>query len=91
MTRLRLGRLADAEIAELVADLLPAGASAEELTTVVAAAAGNPLYARELASSGPGGPPASVADAVLARAARLTAPARMRGRPGVRGRRRDVT
>jgi DNA-binding CsgD family transcriptional regulator len=77
VTRLRLGRLADAEIAELVAGLLPAGASAEELTTVVAAAAGNPLYARELASSGPGGPPASVADAVLARAARLTAPARM--------------
>ena len=40
MTRLRLGRLADAEIAELVAGLLPAGASAEELTTVVAAADG---------------------------------------------------
>ena len=72
VTRLRLGRLADAEIAELAAGLLPASASADEVTAVVSAAAGNPLYARELASSGTAGPPASISEAVLARAARLT-------------------
>lgn len=77
VARLRLGSLADAEIAELVVGLLPDDASADELTAVVAAAAGNPLYARELASSGPAGPPASIADAVLARAGRLAASARM--------------
>jgi ATP/maltotriose-dependent transcriptional regulator MalT len=76
VTRLRLGSLADAEIAELVGGLLPAEASAEELTAVVTAAAGNPLYARELARSGPAGPPASIRDAVMAKAARLSPAAR---------------
>lgn len=76
VTRLRLGLLADAEIAELVAGLLPPEASADELAAVVTVAAGNPLYARELARGGPTTPPVSITDAVLARAARLTAPAR---------------
>jgi DNA-binding CsgD family transcriptional regulator/tetratricopeptide (TPR) repeat protein len=76
VTRLRLGRLSDAEIAELAAGLLPAQASADELDAVVAAAAGNPLYARELALAGPAGPPASIADTVLARADRLEPSAR---------------
>ena len=60
VTRLRLARLADAEIAELVAGLLPAGASADQVAAVVSAAEGNPLYARELASAGPQGLPASI-------------------------------
>jgi DNA-binding CsgD family transcriptional regulator len=77
VTRLRLGRLADTEIAELVACVLPPEASADELTAVVTVAAGNPLYAKELASSGPTVPPVSITDAVLARAARLTAAARV--------------
>ena len=76
MTRLRLAGLADAEIAELVTDLLPAGASADRVAAVVSAADGNPLYARELAGAGPDGPPASITDAVLARAAALPRPAR---------------
>ena len=75
VTRLRLGRLADADVAELAAGLMPAQTSAEELTAVVAAAAGNPLYAMELARAGTAVPPASISDAVLARAARLAAPA----------------
>ena len=74
--RLRLGRLADAEVAGLVAGLLPPGASAEQVAAVVAAAEGNPLYAQELAKAGPDAPPASIAEAVLAKAAGLTAPAR---------------
>jgi len=76
VTRLRLGRLADAEITELVTSQLPAGASADQVTAVVSAAEGNPLYAKELASAGPHGAPASIADAVLAKAAGLTAAAR---------------
>jgi len=76
VTRLRLAPLADAEVAELVAGLLPPQASTDELNAVVTAAAGNPLYARELADSGPAGPPASITEAVLARAARLPGPAR---------------
>jgi DNA-binding CsgD family transcriptional regulator len=75
-TRLRLAGLADTEISELVTGLLPAGASADQVAAVVSAAEGNPLYARELASAGPHGPPASIADAVLAKAAGLAAPAR---------------
>ena len=75
VTRLRLGRLADSEIAELVGGLLAAEASAAELTAIVAAAAGNPLYAGELARSGSARPPASIRDAVLAQAARLAPPA----------------
>ena len=77
VTRLRLGRLADGEIAELVTGLLPASAaSADRVAAVVGAADGNPLYARELAHAGPGALPASITDAVLARAAALTAQAR---------------
>ncbi len=73
---LRLAPLAPAEIGEVVADLLPTGASAESKAAVISAAEGNPLYARELASAGPGRMPASIADAVLAKAAGLTPEAR---------------
>ena len=76
VTRLRLEHLADAEVAEIVTGLLPAEASPDDLAAVVAAAAGNPLYAMELASSGSAGPPPSITDAILARAARLPEPAR---------------
>ncbi len=77
VTRLRLGRLADGEIAELITGLLPAdAASADRVAAVVGAADGNPLYARELAHAGPGALPASIADAVLAKAAGLSTQAR---------------
>ena len=77
VTRLRLGRLADGEIAELVTGLLPVGAaSADRVSAVVGAADGNPLYARELAYADPQALPASITDAVLAKAAGLTAQAR---------------
>jgi DNA-binding CsgD family transcriptional regulator len=74
--RLRLAPLADAEVAELVTGLLPADASTDQVGDVVAAAEGNPLYAVELASAGPREAPASIADAVLAKAAGLPPPAR---------------
>jgi hypothetical protein len=48
VTRLRLGRMTDAEIAGLVAGTMPAGASPDHVATVVAAAEGHPLYAKEL-------------------------------------------
>ncbi|HEY2692334.1 MAG TPA: AAA family ATPase [Streptosporangiaceae bacterium] len=77
VTRLRLGRLADGEIAELVTGLLPADAASEDrVAAVVGAADGNPLYARELAHAGPQALPASITDAVLAKAVGLTAQAR---------------
>jgi len=77
VTRLRLGHLADGEIAELVTGLLPAdAASADRVAAVVGAAGGNPLYARELAYAGPQALPASITDAVLAKAAGLTVQAR---------------
>jgi class 3 adenylate cyclase/tetratricopeptide (TPR) repeat protein len=76
VTRLRLGRLTDAEIAGLAVAVMPAGADPDQVAAVVAAADGNPLYARELAHAGPGESPASVTDAVLAKASALTAPAR---------------
>ncbi len=76
VTRLRLGPLADAEVAGLVAGLLSAEAGEETVAAVVAAAEGNPLYARELAAAGPGEPPTSISDAVLARVAGLAAAAR---------------
>ena len=63
--RLRLTPLAPAEIAEVVADLIPAQAGAGATARVVSAAEGNPLYARALASAGPDLMPASIADAVL--------------------------
>ena len=68
VTRLRLGRMTDAEIAGLVAEAMPAGASPDHVATVVAAADGNPLFAKELAHAEPGGAPASITDAVLAKA-----------------------
>ena len=73
VTRIRLRPLADAEVAGLVAGLLPAGSGAEQVAAVVGAAEGNPLYARELAAAGPGGLPGSISDGVLARAAGLPA------------------
>jgi class 3 adenylate cyclase/tetratricopeptide (TPR) repeat protein len=77
VSRLRLRGLADGEIAELVTGLLPADvASADRVAAVVGAADGNPLYARELADAGPGALPASITDAVLAKAAGLTVQAR---------------
>jgi DNA-binding CsgD family transcriptional regulator/tetratricopeptide (TPR) repeat protein len=66
--RLRLAPLADADIAEVIADLLPAVTSQDTKAAVISAAAGNPLYARELASVGPAAMPASITDAVLASA-----------------------
>ncbi len=76
VTRLRLGGLTDSEIAGLIADLLPDGVGAGQVAAVVAAAEGNPLYAQELANAGPGTPPASITEAVLARAAGLGGSAR---------------
>ena len=76
VTRLRLAGLSDAEIAELVAGLLPADTRAGRLAEVVSAAGGNPLYAQELATAGPDGPPPSITEALLARAAALPAAAR---------------
>ena len=76
VTRLRLGRLTDTEIAGLAVAAMPAGADPDQVAAVVAAADGNPLYARELAHAGPGESPVSVTDAVLAKASALTAPAR---------------
>jgi ATP/maltotriose-dependent transcriptional regulator MalT len=73
---LRLAPLAPAEIGELVADLWPADASGESRAAVISAAEGNPLYARELASAGPGMMPASITEAVLAKTAGLTPEAR---------------
>jgi DNA-binding CsgD family transcriptional regulator len=76
VTRIRLTGLADSEVAELVADLVPPDASTEQVAAVVRAAEGNPLYALELASTGPHRPPVSVTEAVLARASRVAAPVR---------------
>jgi len=74
--RLRVTPLTAAQIGEVVADLMTAEASAEARAAVITAAGGNPLYARELASAGPGVMPASITDAVLAKAADLTPAAR---------------
>jgi DNA-binding CsgD family transcriptional regulator len=76
VTRLRLGPLADTEVAGLVTGLLPAGAVAGQVAAVVRAAEGNPLYARELAAAGPDALPPSISDAVLARMADLEDAAR---------------
>jgi class 3 adenylate cyclase/tetratricopeptide (TPR) repeat protein len=76
VTRVRLGRMTDTEIAGLVAEAMPTGAGPDHVAAVVAAAEGNPLFAKELAHTDPGGSPASVTDAVLARASALTAQAR---------------
>ena len=74
--RLRLTPLTPAQIGDVVADLMTAEASADARTAVITAAEGNPLYARELASAGSGLMPASITDAVLAKAADLTPAAR---------------
>jgi DNA-binding CsgD family transcriptional regulator len=74
--RLRVAPLTPAQIGEVVADLMTAEASADARAAVITAAEGNPLYARELASAGPGVMPASITDAVLAKAADLTQAAR---------------
>ena len=66
----------DTEIAELVTGLLPDEASADQVAAIVRAADGNPLYARELASTGGVGLPASITEAVLAKASGVTASAR---------------
>jgi DNA-binding CsgD family transcriptional regulator len=71
---LRLAPLSPAQIGEVVADLMPAGPDAR--AAVISAAEGNPLYARELASAGPGRMPASITDAVLARADAVDPPTR---------------
>ena len=76
VSRLRLEPLSDTEVAGMVAGLLPTRADAKAVAAVVAAAEGNPLYARELAAAGPGEAPASISDAVLARVAGLAASAR---------------
>jgi DNA-binding CsgD family transcriptional regulator len=76
VTRLRLGPLTDAEIAGLVARMLPPGADSDHVAAVVRAAEGNPLYARELTAAGRHVLPPSISDAVLARAADLDDEAR---------------
>jgi DNA-binding CsgD family transcriptional regulator len=74
--RVRLAPMADQEISAMIADLLPPGAGPDTRAAVVSAAAGNPLYARELASAGGAATPVSIADAVLAKAAAVTEQAR---------------
>jgi len=76
VTRLRLGRMTDAEITGLVAGVMPGGARPDQVSALVAAADGNPLFAKELADADPGGPPASITDAVLAKASALSAQSR---------------
>jgi DNA-binding CsgD family transcriptional regulator len=76
VTRLRLAGLAPDEVAELVTDLVPEGSGPDPVAAVVSAAEGNPLYALELAGSGARVPPASITEAVLAKAAGVTPSAR---------------
>ena len=76
VTRLRLAGLAPHEVAELVADQVPEGAGPDPVAAVVRAAEGNPLYALELAGSGARVPPASITEAVLAKAAGVAPSAR---------------
>ena len=74
VTRLRVAGLAPGEVAELVADVLPADAGPDPVAAVVRAAEGNPLYAIELAGVGAAWPPPSITEAVLARAAGIAPP-----------------
>jgi DNA-binding CsgD family transcriptional regulator len=76
VARLRLAPLTSAEIGEIVAGLIPADLGEDAKAAVISAAEGIPLYARELATAGPALMPASITDAVLAKAAGLTAEAR---------------
>jgi DNA-binding CsgD family transcriptional regulator len=72
VSRLRLAPLADKEISAL----LPPGLNTEVSLAVIAAAEGNPLYARELASAGTAEVPASIADVARAKAGELSEQAR---------------
>jgi DNA-binding CsgD family transcriptional regulator/tetratricopeptide (TPR) repeat protein len=76
VTRLRMAGLAPHEVAELVADQVPEGSGPDPVAAVVRAAGGNPLYALELAGSGARVPPASITEAVLAKAAGVAPPVR---------------
>ena len=76
VTRLRLAGLAPHEVAELVTDQVPEGSGPDPVAAVVRAAEGNPLYALELAGSGARVPPASITEAVLAKAAGVAPSAR---------------
>jgi class 3 adenylate cyclase len=76
VTRLRLGRMSDSEIAGLVTGAMPADAGPDRVAAVVAAADGNPLYARELANADTAGSPASITDAIRAKVSALTDEAR---------------
>ena len=69
VTRLRLAGLTPHEVAELVTDQVAEGSGPDPVAAVVRAAEGNPLYALELAGSGARVPPASITEAVLAKAA----------------------
>ena len=90
VTRLRLAGLAPREVAELVADQVPEDSGPDPVAAVVRAAEGNPLYALELAGSGARVPPASITEAVLAKAAGVARIGAGGGRPGLRGRWRHV-
>ncbi len=68
--RLKIDRLSRRAVAELAA---PAGLDADELFR---STGGNPLFVTEVIAAGGERIPATVRDAVLARAARLSAPAR---------------
>ncbi len=68
--RLRLGPLSEAAVAELA---FAGGVDADEL---YAKTAGNPFFVTEVLACGSGAVPATVRDAVLARAARLSESAR---------------
>jgi DNA-binding CsgD family transcriptional regulator len=76
VTRLRLTGLAPAEVAALVAGEVPEDSGPGTVAAVVRAADGNPLYALELAGTGARVPPASITDAVLAKAEGLPPPVR---------------
>ena len=54
VTRLRLGRMPDTEIAGLVAGVMPAGASPDHVAAVVAAADGNPFVRQGARERGSG-------------------------------------
>ena len=84
VTRLRLAGLAPAEVAALVAGEVPEGSGPGTVAAVVRAADGNPLYALELAGTGARVPPASITDAVLAKAAGVAAIGAGGGGPGLR-------
>ena len=75
MTRLRLAGLAPAEVAELVADQVPAGSAPDPVAAVVRAADGNLLHALELAGTGARVPPASINSRPAGQVGRASSPA----------------